>query len=49
MRMHLIGYQPNIKYISSLIDKMDGTLYHILLNKDLIFNIKLKLLLKMFL
>ena len=47
IRMHLIGVQPDINYISSLTDKMDGTFYDLLMIKTISIDGKIKLILKM--
>jgi hypothetical protein len=48
IRMHLIGVQPDINYISSLTDRMEGTVYDLLATNKINIDTKIKLILKMF-
>jgi hypothetical protein len=46
MRLNHLGYNPKYKFISSFVDKMDGTLYSLLADENNNFKNKLMLLLK---
>jgi len=46
MKLKQLGYNPKYKFISSFVDKMDGTLYSLLECENIIFKDKLKILLK---
>lgn len=46
MKLRHLGYNPKYKFISIFVDKMDGTLYTLLTNKDINFKNKLIILLQ---